>query len=188
MVLGTRDSRNIQKDTYGRRKIMAEIMKVFKEEVPAMRFIGKKYHDYGGWGEWFANGWFDVVESSMGGTDGILAIWENGGAYVGLERRKNGQLSEYWIGMFTPENTVVPEGFEYIDFPKSSMGTCWVYGKEEETHAAVCNCRKALQDAGMEADTDCSGAETSFENCLCPRFTTPDEKGNVILDYCYYIK
>ncbi|RKJ21406.1 hypothetical protein D7X48_05505 [bacterium D16-50] len=167
---------------------MAEIMKVFKEEVPAMRFIGKKYHDYGGWGEWFANGWFDVVESSMGGTDGILAIWENGGAYVGLERRKNGQLAEYWIGMFTPENTIVPEGFEYIDFPKSSMGTCWVYGKEEETHAAVCNCRKALQDAGMEADTDCSGAETSFENCLCPRFTTPDEKGNVILDYCYYIK
>ena len=107
---------------------------------------------------------------------------------MGLERRKNGQLAEYWIGMFTPENTIVPEGFEYIDFPKSSMGTCWVYGKEEETHAAVCNCRKALQHAGMEVDTDCSGAETSFENCLCPRFTTPDEKGNVILDYCYYIK
>ena len=27
-------------------KLMAEIMKVFREEVPAMRFIGKKYHDY----------------------------------------------------------------------------------------------------------------------------------------------
>lgn len=32
---------------------MAEIMKVFREEVPAMRFIGKKYHDFSGWGEWF---------------------------------------------------------------------------------------------------------------------------------------
>ncbi|MDE6921688.1 MAG: hypothetical protein K2P89_17575, partial [Lachnospiraceae bacterium] len=64
---------------------MAEIMKVFKEEVPAMRFIGKKYHDYSGWGEWFANGWFETIENSMGGTDRILGIWENGGAYVGLE-------------------------------------------------------------------------------------------------------
>ena len=54
---------------------MAEIMKVFREEVPAMRFIGKKYHDYSGWGEWFANGWFETIENSMGGTDRILGIW-----------------------------------------------------------------------------------------------------------------
>ena len=93
---------------------MAEIMKVFREEVPAMRFIGKKYHDYSGWGEWFANGWFETIENSMGGTDRILGIWENGGAYVGLECRKNGDLQEYWIGMFAPENTAVPEGFAHI--------------------------------------------------------------------------
>lgn len=67
---------------------MAEIKKVFREEIPAMRFIGKKYHDYSGWGEWFANGWFETIENSMGGTDKILEIWENGGAYVGLECRK----------------------------------------------------------------------------------------------------
>lgn len=110
---------------------MAEIMKVFREEVPAMRFIGRKYHDYSGWGEWFANGWFDVIENSMGGTDKILDVWENGGAYVGLECRKNGELLEYWIGMFTPENTEVPDSFSYLDFPKSSLGTCWLYGKED---------------------------------------------------------
>ena len=76
---------------------MAEIIKVYKEEVPAMRFIGKKYHDFNGWGEWWANGWFDVVEKSMGGLDNILSIWENGAAYVGLECRKDGELLEYWI-------------------------------------------------------------------------------------------
>lgn len=167
---------------------MAEIIKVFKEEIPAMRFIGKKYHDYGGWGEWFGNGWFDTVENSMGGTDKIVALWENGGAYVGLERRKNGRLMEYWIGMFTPEGTEVPEGFEHLDFPKANLGTCWIYGGEQETHAAVSQCRKALLDVGIEIITDGDGAEISFENCLCPRFTTPDEKGNVILDYCYYAK
>ena len=34
---------------------------------------------------------------------------------------------------------------------------------------------------------DADGAEWSFENCLCPRYTTPDEQGNVILDYCYFV-
>ena len=167
---------------------MAEIIKVFKDEVPGMRFIGKKYRDYDGWGEWFANGWFDVIENSMGGTQKILEIWQNGGAYVGLECRKNGELQEYWIGMFTLEDTEVPQGFEYIDFPKSSFGTCWIYGREEEVHGSAGNCWKALQSEGFEISTDENGVERSFENCLCPRFTTPDEKGNVILDYCYFIK
>lgn len=167
---------------------MAEITKVFREDIPAMRFIGKKYHDYGGWGEWFANGWFDAIEDSMGGTDKILALWENGGAYVGLECRRDGVLLEYWIGMFTPENTAVPEGFSHIDLPKASLGTCWIYGKEEEVHGAVGNCWEALRNAGMEICADENGVEMAFENCLCPRFTTPDEQGNIILDYCYFVK
>lgn len=166
---------------------MAEIIKVFKEKLPAMRFIGKKYHDYSGWGEWFANGWFDTVENSMGGADKISAVWENGGGYVGLEFCKNGELSEYWIGMFTPCNTTVPEGFEYLDFPESSLGTCWIYGKEDEVHGILGNCREAVWKAGMEISVDENGREMSFENGLCPRFTTPDEKGNVILDYCIFI-
>lgn len=67
---------------------MAEIIKTFKESVPAMRFIGKKYPDFGGWwGDWFANGLFDEIEKAMGGADTILKIWENGAGYVGLERR-----------------------------------------------------------------------------------------------------
>ena len=52
----------------------------------------------------------------MGGTDKILALWENGGGYVGLERRAAGQPFAYYIGMFVPENTPVPDGFEAIDF------------------------------------------------------------------------
>ena len=124
----------------------------------------------------------------MGGTDKILAIWENGAAYVGLECRKSGQLAEYWIGMFTPQNTEVPEGFECIDFPESNLGTCWIYGREEEVHGFACNCWKELKKAGIEINADENGVEMSFENCLCPRFTTPDEKGNVILDYCYFVK
>ena len=166
---------------------MAEIIKVFREETPAMRFIGKKYHDYSGWGEWFANGWFDVVENSMGGTGKILELWENGGGYVGLECCKDGELLEYWIGMFTPENTEVPEGFSCLDFTKANLGICWIYGREEEVHGIMGKCPQALRNAGMEPGVDENGVERSFENGLCPRFTTPDEKGNVILDYCCFL-
>lgn len=166
---------------------MAEIIKTYKESVPEMRFIGKKYPDFGGWwGQWFANGWFDRIEQAMGGTEAILGIWQNGGGYIGLERRSINSPFEYWIGMFTPQDTPVPEGFDYIDFPAVSLGICWIYGKENEVHDTS-RCKAALIEKGYEMWTD-EGGVWSFENCVCPRYTTPDEHGNIIMDYCYYIK
>ena len=114
---------------------MTEITRVFRDKVPAMRFIGKRYPDFGPWwGDWFANGWFDRVEEAMGGTEAILKLWENGGGYVGLERRAENQPFEYWIGMFAPEGTPVPEGFDSVDFPAGSLGTVWIRGPEDEVH------------------------------------------------------
>lgn len=170
---------------YYRRFTMAEIIKAYREPIPAMRFIGKRYSNYGHWGEFFANGWFDVIESAMGGTDSILQIWKNGGAYVGLERRKEGEPFAYYLGMFTPPGTEVPDGFDSIDFPAGSLATCWIYGTEKSVHG-VKGKKAALAEAGIEISADAEGAIWSFENCLCPRYTTPDEKGNVILDYCYF--
>lgn len=167
---------------------MAEIIKTFRESIPAMRFIGKKYPGFGGWwGEWFANGWFDKVEQAMGGTDAILKIWENGAGYVGLECRSEEAPFAYWIGMFTPAGTAVPDGFDYIDFPAVGLGTCWIYGKEQEVHDTS-GCRPAITASGMKLWTDAEGAVWSFENCLCPRYTTPDGQGNIILDYCYFVE
>lgn len=165
---------------------MNKIIKTFRDRVPAMRFICKKYTDYSHWGEWFANGWFDTIENAMGGVDNITKIWENGGGYVGLERRGKGKF-EYAIGMFTPEGTTVPEGFDFIDFPASNFGTCWIYGKEDEVHDTS-SCIDQLVLNGMELKIDDDGCMIHFENGLCPRFTTPDEDGNVILDYCYLVK
>ena len=89
--------------------------------------------------------------------------------------------------MLTPENTPIPDGFVSIDFKDLSLGTCWIYGKESEIHDTR-NCRQKLTDSGMTIWQDKDGAVWSFENCLCPRYTTPDEKGNIILDYCYFIE
>lgn len=166
---------------------MAEIIKTYKEKVPPMRFIGNKYSDYSHWGDWFANGWFDVVESAMGGVDPIKKLWQDGGGYVGLERHKDGDPFEYWIGMFAPADTEVPEGFQYIDFPEAHLGVCWIYGEEGETHSIIGECFGKLESDNIKITPDKNGAVWSFENGTCPRFTTPDENGKVILDYCYYI-
>lgn len=166
---------------------MAEIIKVFRENIPAMRFIGKKYDNFGHWDEWWQNGWFDVIEKAMGGCDKIISLWENGGGYIGLERRAEGEPFAYYIGMLTPENTPVPEGFIAIDFVDADLGTCWIYGKESEVHDTSA-CKQKLLENEISLWQDKNGAEWSFENCLCPRYTTPDDKGNVILDYCYFVR
>lgn len=164
-----------------------EIIKTYKSEIPAMRFIGKKYSDFGHWGEWFANGWFDLLEQAMRGVNTICDIWSDGGGYIGIERRKEGEPFEYWIGMFTPADTAIPDGSDHMDFASGNLGVCWIYGKEGEVHNTS-SCRKALEDQNMEIIPYRDGAVLSFENCICPRYTTPDEKGNVILDYCYFVK
>lgn len=167
---------------------MVEIVKVYRESFPALRLIGKRYtdndRDANGsfvhkWGEWFQNGYFKTLEK----LDGLP---ENEGAYLGCMRCED--EFEYWIGMFFPEGTPVPDGYMYVDIPKGDIGTCWIYGREdngelygEEPHDM---CMTKIADAGWELAQN----PWYFERYNCPRFTSPDEKGNVILDYCVYLK
>ena len=171
---------------------MAEIIKVYGQRLPAMRFIGKRFADHGGWGDMFANGWFELIEQSAGGADVLHHIpgyGQDGDAYIGLECHKDGELLEVVIGMFAPPGTEVPEGFAYIDYAAgTNLGVCWIYGEEQATHGLVGQCVDKLIEAGMQITTDEQGATWSFERCQCPRFTTPDEHGNVILDCCYFVK
>ena len=94
-----------------------------------------------------------------------------------------------WLGMFTPADTPVPAGFDYVDFPADAdLGTCWIYGKESEVHTLCGRCRPAIEEAGMTLWRDADGAAWCFENCTCPRYTTPDDNGNIILDYCWFVQ
>lgn len=173
---------------------MAEIIKCFRESFPATRFIGKRYGDEdrvnGGfgsqWGEWFNNGWFDVIEK-------VGHMEEDSGSYIGLMSCKEGEPFQYWVGMFTPSDTEVPDGFDYIDFAASDLGTCWIYGNEENDniygmHDACC---QKMNENSFQIKDDFGNGVGEFwfyERYNCPRFTTPDENGKIILDYCFYIK
>lgn len=175
-----------------------EVTKVCRETFPAVRFIGKCYSNAdrgadGGfgnkWGEWFQNGWFEKLEEI-----GYIPDMENG--YVGLMGCSENEGSfQYWIGVFTPENTNVPDGYSYVDIPAGDVGVCWIYGREDngelygqEPHNM---CMAKLQANGMdnyrEELKDGEKWWWYFERYNCPRFTTPDENGKVILDYGMYI-
>ena len=172
---------------------MAEIIRVYKESVPVMRFIGKRYTNadrrdggYGYlWGEWFANGWFETLEA--------LPMPEGGdGSYLGFMRCKATDFDnsfEYWIGMFCEEGTEPPEGYDYVDTPAGEIAVGWIQGPDDGTlYAMEAACDKRFASEGISSRwSDSDGYFYFFERYNCPRFTTPDEQNRVILDYCTYI-
>ena len=182
-----------------------EIIKTYKAHYPAMRLIGKRYTDddrgedgsFGNrWGEWHQNGWFGLLESAakpVEGEYGYLGLMTFRTDHQELSPEENGFT--YWIGIFFPTETPVPDGFDYLDLPESDVGISWIYGNSEngeiygsEPHSAA---YQKLCDNGWGELGENAGGEkliVFFENYTCPRFTAPDDKGNVILDYGFYLK
>lgn len=152
-----------------------KILEVKKESCPAARLIGKKYAGSANWGEWWEKDWFTALEVNQ-------SLPFNGDAYIGAVRIVNG-MPERWIGMLFPADTKSPEGFEYVDIEPTDYAVCYLYDKENsgdfytlDTHDL---CLEELKQRGFTRKED----DWCFERYNCPRFTTPDEKGNVILDY-----
>lgn len=185
-------------DVYKGESLMgAEIIQVCRERLPSLRFIGKRYTDadrrsdgsFGNkWGEWFEKGWFAQLEAL-----GELQDIENG--YLGLMGCSEEEKSfEYWIGIFFPDNTPVPEGFTALDIPEGDVGVCWIYGNEktDNIYGMHSACMEKLRENGMgNFRDDFKGGNPKwwwfFERYHCPRFTTPDENGKIILDYGMYL-
>ena len=154
-----------------------EIVKLVRESCPAARFIGKRYGtSAANWGEFWANGWFDILENQPG----LLSVNDNG--YSEAIRVINGQ-PEHWLGMFFSEGIPVPEGFESVDIPATEYAVCYLYGSPDSgelfDYAAHEQCLALLKEQGLQRKED----DWCFKRCSCPRFTTPDEQGKVILDY-----
>jgi len=170
---------------------MAEIIKTYKETLPALRVIGKRYthadfdNGFGGkWGEWFANDWFAPLDA-LGTVEGI----ENG--YLGFMRCDGADDFEYWIGVFAAPGTVVPDGYGFLDVDGGSVGICWVKGNQDDgsIYGMHDKCVEAMNENGMEHFRhDEDKYLCSFERYNCPRFTKADKDGNVILDYGIYLK
>src|SRR5690606_27230883 len=97
-----------------------EIVKTYRQSIPAVKLIGKKYGDadrvdgmYGyHWKQWLENGWFQIIEDAVGGSEVFENLYEDGTAALGFMRYKEGAPFEYWIGMFAPPDAETPKGFD----------------------------------------------------------------------------
>ncbi len=178
---------------------MINVTKVYSEHFPELRLIGKRYTNEdrgedGGfgaqWNEWMEGGRYDVMKREVGAvpfdtsTLGLMTMHGDGSDFA------------YWIGLFYPAGTNVPEGYDYLDLPESNIGVGWVCGNPDngeifgdEPHMAVC---QKLAEAGIGSfrnDVAGPGSNTYcfFERYNEPRFTEKDADGNVTLDYCNFI-
>jgi len=167
------------------------IKNVYKQELPALRFIGKKCLETSDppnilklLDNWQLNRWFDNIEKQSG-ID-YKTFFEGGNAYINLARKKDGPLKgdgifEHWMGMFTPEGMEIPQGYEMIDFPKMTIGVCSVYGKRDEIVNYENECRNKLTEEGFAPEN----APWYFRRFNWREFYTEDAYGKRLLDYCY---
>lgn len=173
---------------------MYEITKSYIQSLPEVRFVGMKYGDQdrvnGGfgcqWGDWFENNRFEKLVAFV--TEEYKSGYEDADAYVGLMRWKEGEAFQYWIGMFLPKGTEVPEGYGFVDMHEAKLGVCWLHGPEGELYCKEDKCADRLVQEGYEIIHDEEGAWWFFERYGCPRFTAKDEEGQVILDICHFVK
>ena len=173
------------------------IEKCYKEAFPSCRFVGKRYKNsdrvdgmYGFyWGKWHENGWFEPLEKLI--TEQFKEVYPDCEAYIGLMKNKCGESDdyfEYWIGMFLPADCVVPEGYEYIDIDHEAAGICWIKGREENVYCHEGECYDEIVNNGMTIPSEADGGCYMFERYQCPRCTTPDENGEIILDLGFFVE
>lgn len=163
-----------------------KILETRLETYPDVKLIGKRYTDedrdpFGSfsakWDEWFRNDWFSFLKD--GGIQGVSDD------YVGVMRYTQAGF-EYWIGILMAPEDPVPQGFEAVEIPAGNLAVSFVYGKN------------GPDLYGMEAYQACAAAWAErewfpkmdawyMERYNCPRFTQPDDQGNVILDYCAWL-
>ncbi len=173
-----------------------KITRIYTQRFPERIFIGKKFGDedrvngnFGSeWGNFFERGDFDTLEGAA--KSSLNEGFEDGGAYIGLMRYREGEPFEYWIGMFMPPDTPVPDGFDSHVFPEGEIGVGWLYGSEAggELYGHESDVAMKLSEEGIPIKNDEHGACWFFERYACPRYTTPDEAGNVTLDIGFFVE
>lgn len=165
---------------------MAEIVNVEKITFPALRLIGRRYTEADRKNGFFSHKWGEWHEGNLFAPLERLPLPEGDaffdGSYIGALRMLDGSF-EYWIGMFFPEDTPVPEGYESARLPEGNCAVFWIKGNEASGEiygmSAERLCQAELDRRGWMRKDD----GWHFERYNCPRFTAPDGEGNVILDY-----
>lgn len=163
------------------------IVKFYQDTLPDIRLIGRKFGESDRdeqqtfatiWNEWLNNGTFDQLEK-LGPHE------KNENSYMGAMRNENG-VFEYWIGMFFPRTVEAPSGFESIDIPAAKLAIAWYKG--EDTPQLYQGCHEVCIARAKEEGLKPKEHGWFIEKYNMPRYSEPDENGEVILDYCIFLE
>jgi len=155
------------------------VIRAYKQHFNASRFIGKKFNSgKDAWDEKMKNDFTLLLKNHL--KIDLKELAEDADALIGLMSMRSGDV-EYWLGYFTPENTPVPDGFDYNDFPETHLGVGWIYGKEDEIYATERIVIPRLQEEGIEFLPD---SQWWFER-YSPIRNVTDKRGHAIIDICF---
>lgn len=166
----------------------AKLLKTYVVEFPAVQFVGKRYLDDEKkddsfawlWDIWFEKNQFEPIEALIKKPDFVEAA----DSYYGMHRIRKDGTYEYWIGMIVPLNAKVPRGYSSFSIPACKPVVSWIYGKEPDVYFV--DCRDEMEARGFKWNPGPSGDRLMAERYACPRFTEPDQNGNIILDAVYF--
>ncbi|WP_024833748.1 GyrI-like domain-containing protein [Ruminiclostridium josui] len=166
---------------------MSELIKFEVKRLPGVKIVGKELRynmealmkgdnripDF--WDKCFADGIFSLLEDQ---TDfifdssyvGVMLDWDKG----------DGDFS-YIVGMLMKDGVSVPEGYYHKDLEETDVAIGWIKGKNT---ADVCSSAHPLTEQAIkEKGYKCDNMKWCMELYNCPRYTTPDENGHIVLDY-----
>lgn len=166
---------------------MGELVNFEISRLPKLKLVGKELrynmeaHMKGDnripafWDKCFADDIFSLLEKQ--------ADYVYDDAYVGvmLDWDKGDGDFSYIAGMLMKEGAAVPDGYCSRELEETEAAIGWVRGKNV---ADVCSCAHLLtENAVKEKGYSCDQMKWCMELYNCPRFTAPDENGDIILDY-----
>jgi len=164
------------------------VIKTYKQEIPALRFIGKKFTEtefsfkavLASLDDCCFHKMFDAIKEKLDKDSKTSYYGAN--SYISLMKTNGEKISEYRIGMLAPKKTAVPQGYEAIDLPGSTLNVCQVYGKRDNIVNYEADCRKKLLEEGIEI----KNGGWFFQRFDWCDFFKEDKFGKRVLEYCYY--
>ncbi len=166
---------------------MGELVKLEVKRLPKLKLVGKELrynmeaHMKGDnripafWDKCFSDDTFSILEKQEN------YVYDNSYVGVMLDWDKGDGDFSYIIGMLMKDGLSVPEGYYCIDLDEADVAIGWIKGKDT---ADVCSSAHSLTEQALNAEGySCDKMKWCMELYNCPRFTTPDTNGDIILDY-----
>jgi len=168
------------------------IKKMYRQNLPALRFVGKKYTgNPTPWNildlldNWQIHNMFYDIEKRA--DIDYKTFFDGGDSYISLVKKNDDGVFEHWMGMFMPQGTEVPQGYDMIDFPEMTISVCRMYGKRNEIIDYDTECRNKLAEDCFDLKNENLGSQCYFRRFNWHRFFEEDIYGKRLLDYCYFV-